>query len=85
MKVYRGGGCGACGGSGVHGTTMLFETLEFPPGRVDVDRLTREKKPLKTFLLEERLLVPVKHHARKALMWGQIGLQSYLQATGGGA
>lgn len=82
MKVYRGAGCEACDQKGELGTCYLFETLELPPGRVDVDRLTREKKPLKTFLLEEGLLIPLATHARRALMWGQVSLESYLAACG---
>lgn len=78
VKVYRGKGCAACEGSGIQGITYLFETLELPPGRVDVDRLTREKKPLRTFLLEEELLIPLHLHARKALMWGLVGIEDYL-------
>jgi hypothetical protein len=78
VKVYRGRGCGACEGSGIQGITYLFETLELPPGRVDVDRLTAEKKPLRTFLLEEGLLIPLRQHARKALMWGLVGIDDYL-------
>jgi hypothetical protein len=78
IKVYRGKGCGGCEGSGIQGITYLFETLELPPGRVDVDRLTREKKPLRNFLLEEELLIPLHKHSRKALMWGLVGIEDYL-------
>ncbi len=78
VKVYRGKGCGGCDNTGIQGMTYLFETLELPPGRVDVDRLTREKKPLRSFLLEEELLIPLQKHSRKALMWGTVGIEDYL-------
>ncbi len=79
LKAYRGKGCGECKNTGVSGTTLLFETMEVDSDRINIDELTRTKKPLKTHLLETGLLKPLVRRARSALLSGRITLKEFLE------
>ena len=79
LKAYRGKGCSECKNTGVSGTTLLFETMEVDSDRINIDELTRTKKPLKTHLLETGLLKPLVRRARSALLSGRITLKEFLE------
>jgi len=78
LKAYRGKGCSECKNTGVAGTTLLFETMEVDSDRINIDELTRTKKPLKSHLLETGLLIPIVRRARSALLSGRITLNEFL-------
>jgi len=78
VKAYRGKGCDLCKGTGVSGTTLIFETMEVDSERINIQELTRTKKPLKAHLLETGLLKPLAMRTRNALLSGRITLKEYL-------
>lgn len=82
VKAYRGTGCKECRTTGVSGTTLLFETMEVDSERINIDELTRTKKPLKNHLLETGLLKPMVKRAHSALLSGRITLDEFIDIVG---
>ncbi|MBI4872571.1 MAG: hypothetical protein HY814_13505 [Candidatus Riflebacteria bacterium] len=76
--AYRARGCDVCQNAGRFGPVHFYEVLRLDGERLDRDGVDLYSRPLKEYLLEEGLLVPVLPAARKAMLAGTIGLDDYL-------